>query len=142
MCQSAWFYELHGFSSASQFQFSNLFLRADLTYRVYAQGGMDITNLNSRLGGNFALSLLPLVQTDGIRLGSTSAYINTLSDNTSASPLTVMLAKPARVDVYRGGRVLSTSYMESGIHDLDTDSFPAGAYPVTLKVYENGRLLR
>ncbi|EDS1887522.1 hypothetical protein C2Z29_004504 [Salmonella enterica subsp. enterica serovar Sandiego] len=130
-------------SSTSQFQFSNLFLRADLTDRVYAQGGrMNITNLNSRLGGNFSLSLLPLVQTDGIRLGSTSAYINTLSDNTSASPLTVMLTQPARVDVYRGGRLLSTSYMESGIHDLDTDSFPAGAYPVTLKVYENGRLLR
>lgn len=53
-----------------------------------------------------------------------------------------MLAKPARVDVYRGGRVLSTSYTDSGIHDLDTDSFPAGAYPVTLNVYENGRLLR
>ncbi|EAU4779099.1 hypothetical protein EA026_23115, partial [Salmonella enterica subsp. enterica serovar Minnesota] len=104
---------------------------------------MDITNLNSRLGGNFSLSLLPLAQTDGIRLGSTSAYVNTnLDNNTNSSPLTVMLAQAARVDVYRGERLLGTSYMDAGIHDIDTHTFPAGAYPVTLKVYENGRLLR
>ncbi|EFT2485855.1 hypothetical protein HVH02_004859 [Salmonella enterica] len=129
--------------STSQFQFSNLFLRSDLTPEIYAQGGrMDITNLNSRLGGNFSLSLLPLARTDGIRLGSTSAYVNTRADSTNASPLTVMLAQPARVDVYRGERLLGTSYMEAGIHDVDTGSFPVGAYPVTLKVYENGRLVR
>ncbi|WP_230041986.1 TcfC E-set like domain-containing protein [Escherichia coli] len=129
--------------STSQFRFSNLFLRSDLTQETYVQGGrMDITNLNSRLGGNFYLSLLPLEQTDGIRLGATSAYVNTKPDNTDSSPLTVMLAQPARIDVYRGERLLGTSYMEAGIHDIDTSSFPAGAYPVTLKVYENGRLLR
>ncbi|EPR2277749.1 TcfC E-set like domain-containing protein [Salmonella enterica subsp. enterica serovar Newport] len=129
--------------STSQFQFSNLFLRSDLSPRIYAQGGrMDITNLSSPLGGSFSLSLLPLAQTDGIRIGSTSAYINTQSDVTNASPLTVMLAQSARVDVYRGERLLGTSYMEAGIQDIDTSSFPAGAYPVTLKVYENGRLIR
>ncbi|EGI16419.1 putative outer membrane fimbrial user protein [Escherichia coli M605] len=130
--------------STSQFRFSNLFLRSDLTQGTYVQGGrMDITNLNSRLGGNFSLSLLPLAQTDGIRLGSTSAYVNTQSnDNTGSSPLTVMLAQPARIDVYRGERLLGTSYMDAGIHDVDTSNFPAGAYPVTLKEYENGRLVR
>ncbi|EDI2448067.1 TcfC E-set like domain-containing protein [Salmonella enterica] len=130
--------------SKSHFQFSNLFLRSDVTQGTYVQGGrMDITNLNSRLGGNFSLSLLPLAQTDGIRLGSTSAYVNTnLDNNTNSSPLTVMLAQAARVDVYRGERLLGTSYMDAGIHDIDTHTFPAGAYPVTLKVYENGRLLR
>ncbi|HBC5825679.1 TPA: TcfC E-set like domain-containing protein [Escherichia coli] len=130
--------------SISQFRFSNLFLRSDLTEGAYVQGGrMDITNLNSRLGGDFSLSLLPLAQTDGIRLGSTRAYVNTRADdNAGSSPLTVMLAQPARIDVYRGERLLGTSYMDAGIHDIDTSNFPAGAYPVTLKIYENGRLIR
>ncbi|ELR0534496.1 TcfC E-set like domain-containing protein [Escherichia coli] len=130
--------------STSQFRLSNLFLRSDLTPGTYVQGGrMDLTNLNSRLGGNFSLSLLPLAQTDGIRLGSTSAYVNTRpDDNTGSSPLTVMLAQPVRIDVYRGERLLGTSYMDAGIHDIDTSTFPAGAYPVTLKMYENGRLIR
>lgn len=129
--------------SSSQFQFNNLYLRSDITPRIYSQiGRMDMTNLNSRLGGDFSLSLLPLSQIDGLRIGSTNAYINTEKITTTATPLTVMLAQSARVDIYQGKQLLSSSYLGAGIHDIDTRNFPAGAYPVLLKIFQNGKLAR
>ncbi|EDJ0415016.1 hypothetical protein I5X18_002900 [Salmonella enterica] len=129
--------------SNSQFRFSNLYLRSDITPRIYSQiGQMDMTNLNSRLGGDFSLSLLPLSQIDGLRVGSTNAYINTESITTAATPLTVMLTQPARVDIYQGKQLLGSTYLMAGIHDIDTNSFPAGSYPVLLKIFQNGKLAR
>ncbi|EIF5327060.1 TcfC E-set like domain-containing protein [Salmonella enterica] len=128
--------------SNSQFLVNNLFIRGDILQRMYIQGGrMDGEPLNSRLGGDFALSLLPLNTMNGIRLGSTNAYINNTVQMSSV-PLTVMLTQAARVDVYRGERLLVTSYEDAGIHDIDTSNFPAGSYPVTLKIYQNGHLSR
>ncbi|HAK7944014.1 TPA: hypothetical protein H2V50_004431 [Salmonella enterica] len=128
--------------ASSQFQISNLFLRGDISQGMYIQGGrMDVSSLNSRLGGDFAFSLLPLNTMNGVRMGSTSAYIND-SVQLSSAPLTVILTQPARVDVYRGERLLGTSYEDTGVHDIDTSNFPTGSYPVTLKIYQNGRLYR
>lgn len=129
--------------SSSQFQFSNLYLRSDMTPRTYTQvGRVDMTNLNSKLGGDFSLSLLPLSQIEGVRIGSTNAYINTKNIDTTGTPLTVMLTQPARVDIYRSGQLLGSRYLDAGIHDIDTSNLPAGAYPVLLKIFQNGKLIR
>ncbi|WP_080582877.1 TcfC E-set like domain-containing protein, partial [Edwardsiella tarda] len=129
--------------SSSQFQFNNLYLRTDITPRIYSQvGRMDLTNLSSRLGGDFSLSLLPQSQIDGLRIGSSNAYLNTENITTTATPLTVILTQPARVDIYQGRQLIGSSYLMAGIHDVDTNNFPAGAYPVLLKIFQNGKLIR
>ncbi|EBT5478305.1 hypothetical protein CLO54_21375 [Salmonella enterica] len=129
--------------SSSRFQLNNLYLRSDITPGLYSQiGRMDMTNLNSRLGGDFSLSLLPLSQIDGLRIGSTNAYINTEDISTTSTPLSVVLTQSARVDIYQGKQLLGSSYLGPGIHDIDTNNFPAGAYPVLMKIFQNGKLVR
>ncbi|KAG1318252.1 hypothetical protein G6F63_015301 [Rhizopus arrhizus] len=59
-----------------------------------------------------------------------------------ASPLTVLLARDARVDAFEGERLLQTFYLQAGVNQLDTRSFPMGSYSVTLRIYEDGVLVR
>ena len=126
----------------SAFRTENLFYRRDLSNTVYVQGGhMNSTGLSDTNGGNFPLSLLPVPRITGIRVGSTDAYLNTAQESV-ASPLTVILTEAARIDIYKGERLLGTRYEEAGVRRLDTQGFPAGAYPVTLKIYHNGQLSR
>lgn len=126
----------------SAFRTENLFYRRDLSNTVYVQGGhMNSTGLSDTNGGNFPLSLLPVPRITGIRVGSTDAYLNTAQESV-ASPLTVILTEAARIDIYKGERLLGTRYEEAGVRRLDTRGFPAGAYPVTLKIYHNGQLSR
>ncbi|WP_438443896.1 TcfC E-set like domain-containing protein [Escherichia coli] len=128
--------------SYSAFRTENLFYRRDLSNTAYVQGGhMNSTGLNDINGGNFPLSLLPVPRITGIRVGSTDAYLNTAQES-GASPLTVILTEAARIDIYKGARLLGTRYEEAGVRRLDTQGFPAGAYPVTLKIYHNGQLSR
>ncbi|HEC7758993.1 TPA: TcfC E-set like domain-containing protein [Salmonella enterica subsp. enterica serovar Muenchen] len=129
--------------TSSSFQIRNLYLREDIAPQFYIQGGrMDTVSLNSRLGGDFSLPLLPISQIEGIRMGSTRAYINTEFDGINMTPLTVMLSQSARVDVFKGKQLLGSHYLDSGLHEINTKDFPAGVYPVTLKVYQNGRFVR
>lgn len=128
--------------SYSAFRTDDLFYRRDLSNTTYVQGGyMNSTGLNDPNGGNFPLSLLPVPRITGIRVGSTDAYLNTAQES-AASPLTVILTEAARIDIYKGTRLLGTRYEEAGVRRLDTQGFPAGAYPVTLKIYHNGQLSR
>lgn len=135
--------DYNGSNSSSQFSVDNLFLRHDLNRKMYMQGGrMDITNLNSQLGGNFALSLLPLSNIDGIRVGSTNAYVKNSLSTIATTPLTVILTESARIDIYKGNRLLGVRYANAGVHNLNTKGFPAGSYSVTLKIYQNGQFIR
>ncbi|MGC7980158.1 TcfC E-set like domain-containing protein, partial [Salmonella enterica] len=81
-------------------------------------------------------------QIDGLRIGSTNAYINTEDISTTSTPLSVVLTQSARVDIYQGKQLLGSSYLGPGIHDIDTNNFPAGAYPVLMKIFQNGKLVR
>lgn len=120
----------------------NAYLRHDLGQRHYVQAGrMDGRNLASAEGGNFGLNLLPQDRMVGVRVGTTLAYLNREALG-SGTPVTVILNQRARVDAFRGEELLSTSYLDPGVQEIDTRSFPEGSYPVTLRVIENGNLSR
>ncbi|MEN5427547.1 TcfC E-set like domain-containing protein [Stenotrophomonas pennii] len=124
------------------FEMDNAYYRHDLDRRHYLQAGrMDRRNLSSPLGGVFGFGMLPLDRFDGLRVGSSQAYVD-VDAAVQASPLTVLLARDARVDAFDGGRLLQTYYLPAGINELDTRSFPFGNYGVTLRIYEEGVLVR
>ncbi|WP_367346872.1 CS1-pili formation C-terminal domain-containing protein [Stenotrophomonas bentonitica] len=141
----SWNYARQGWPgqpTRDRFQLDDLYYRHDLARRHYLQlGRMDRRNLASSQGGQFGLGLLPLERFDGVRVGTTQAYVDVDADP-GAAPLTVLLSRPARVDAFDGERLLQTFYLPAGVTDLDTRQFPPGSYEVTLRIHEDGRLVR
>lgn len=126
----------------TDFQFDNAYYRHDLGPQHYLQAGrMDRRNLSSPQGGTFGFSMLPMDRFAGLRVGTTQAYVDT-DAAVQATPLTVLLARDARVDAFDGERLLQSFYLQAGINDLDTRRFPFGNYTVTLRIYEDGVLVR
>ncbi len=124
------------------FQFDNAYYRHDLGQQHYLQAGrMDRRNLSSPQGGTFSFSMLPMDRFAGLRVGTTQAYVDA-DAAVQALPLTVLLARDARVDAFDGERLLQTFYLQAGINELDTRRFPFGNYTVTLRIYEDGVLVR
>lgn len=122
--------------------FNNVYARQDIGQQHYLQAGrMDQRNLSSSLGGNFGFTLLPLNRIDGLRAGSTAAYLDA-SAAPDATPLLVQITHNARVDIYRGKQLLGSQYLSPGVQRLNSNTFPSGSYPVALAVYENGVLQR
>lgn len=123
-------------------QFDNAYYRHDLGQQHYLQAGrMDRRNLSSPQGGTFSFSMLPMDRFAGLRVGTTQAYVDA-DAAVQALPLTVLLARDARVDAFDGERLLQTFYLQAGINELDTRRFPFGNYSVTLRIYEDGVLVR
>jgi len=141
----SWNYARHAWSgqaSRDHLQVDDLYYRHDLARRHYLQvGRMDRRNLASPQGGQFGLGLLPLERFDGVRVGTTQAYVD-VDASPGGAPLTVLLSRPARVDAFAGDRLLQSFYLPPGVSDLDTRRFPAGSYDVTLRIHEDGRLVR
>lgn len=128
--------------SNTRLSFDNLYYRYDLSRRYYGQiGRMDQRYLSSALGGNFGFTMLPLGSFDGVRVGTTQAYLNR---NAAArgTPIVVLLPRDARIDAYRGSQLLGTFYLNSGINTLDSSAFPEGRYSVELRIYESDVLSR
>lgn len=131
-----------GHGSRDELLFNDVYLRHDLARKHYVQvGRMDRRNLSSAEGGNFAFGMLPLDRFEGVRFGTTQAYLDRAVIG-QGSPLTVLLSRNARVDAYDGERLLQSFYLDSGINDLDTTRFPAGSYLVNLRIFEDGVLVR
>lgn len=121
---------------------NNAYFRQDLWKRVYVQGGvMDARDIFSNAGGNINLSQLPLGKIRGARVGSTLSWIN-MDKVSRGTPVTVFLSQDSRVDAYRDGQLLSSFYLKAGLQELDTRTFPAGSYAVSLRIYENNQLVR
>lgn len=124
--------------SNSQFLLRDLYYRQDLGTEHYAQAGrMDNRNLASALGGNFGFTMLPVGTLDGVRVGTTLAYVKPEVAQ-QGTPVTLLLPRASRIDAYRGQELLGTVYMKAGVNTLDTSRFPDGTYPLTLRVFENG----
>ncbi|WP_312316741.1 CS1-pili formation C-terminal domain-containing protein [Stenotrophomonas sp.] len=131
-----------GLPAQTRTDVDELYYRHDLWTQHYLQvGRIDRRNLSSPLGGQFGLGLLPLVRMQGLRVGSTLAYVDTdvLDD---ALAVNVLLGRDARVDVFDGERLLQTFFLPAGAHQLDTRLFPAGSYLLTLRIHEDGRFVR
>lgn len=121
---------------------NNAWFRQDLWHEYYVQlGEMDTRDLFSAAGGNINLSQLPIGKIRGLRTGSTRAWINPVQQS-SGTPITVLLSHDARIDARRGNQLLASFYLNAGAQTLDTRSFPDGSYTVTLAIYENNRLTR
>ncbi|WP_455947622.1 TcfC E-set like domain-containing protein [Lelliottia jeotgali] len=134
--------QYRGSRRRQDFQFDNAYYRHDLGQQHYLQAGrMDRRNLSSPQGGTFSFSLLPMDRFAGLRVGTTQAYVDAEAA-VQALPLTVLLARDARVDAFDGERLLQTFYLQAGINQLDTRRFPFGSYSVTLRIYEDGVLVR
>lgn len=126
----------------SQLNLDEMVYRRDFDRKHYGQiGRMGASDLSSKLGGGFSFTFFPLMNLEGARLGKAFAYENRENDQ-SAQPLVVVLVSPARVDVYKTGKLLGTSYLRAGPNTIDTNQFPSGDYPVTLNIYEGDRLAR
>ncbi|WP_336796231.1 TcfC E-set like domain-containing protein [Erwinia aphidicola] len=129
-------------SSVQKAEVNNAYFRQDLWKRVYVQGGvMDARDIFSNAGGNINLSQLPLGKIRGARVGSTLSWIN-MDKVSRGTPVNVFLTQDSRVDAYRDGQLLSSSYLKAGAQELDTRTFPAGSYAVSLRIYENSQLVR
>ncbi|WP_422504928.1 TcfC E-set like domain-containing protein [Stenotrophomonas sp. GZD-301] len=131
-----------GAATHDRFHLDDLYYRHDLAQRHYLQlGRMDRRNLSSQQGGTFSFGMLPLDRFEGLRVGTTQAYVDA-DASIASTPLTVLLGRDARVDAFDGDRLLQTFYLQAGVNDLDTRRFPAGTYTVTLRIYEDGRFVR
>lgn len=129
-------------SSVQKAEVNNAYFRQDLWKRVYVQGGvMDARDIFSNAGGNINLSQLPLGKIRGARVGSTLSWVN-MDKVSRGTPVNVFLSQDSRVDAYRDGQLLSSFYLKAGAQELDTRTFPAGSYAVSLRIYENNQLVR
>ncbi|GAB3062815.1 TcfC E-set like domain-containing protein [Stenotrophomonas tumulicola] len=123
-------------------QVDNAYYRHDLGRQHYLQAGrMDRRNLASPQGGTFAFGMLPMDRFQGLRVGTTQAYVDA-DAAIDATPLTVLLSRNARVDAFDGERLLQSWYLQAGVNQLDTSRFPFGNYLVTLRIHEDGVLVR
>ncbi len=78
----------------------------------------------------------------GVRIGSSD---NTRSDTSFSGgiPLEVFLPVRGRVEVRRDNRLIGSFFHEAGSQQLDTSSFPSGAYDVEIKILDElGNLVR
>ncbi|WP_261808278.1 TcfC E-set like domain-containing protein [Serratia ureilytica] len=129
-------------SGVQKAEINNAYFRQDLWKRVYVQGGvMDARDIFSNAGGSINLSQLPLGKIRGARVGSTLSWVN-MNKVSRGTPVNVFLSQDSRVDAYRDGQLLSSFYMKAGAQELDTRTFPAGSYAVSLRIYENNQLVR
>ena len=122
--------------------YNSAFYRIDIAKSLYFQTGvMDGLDLSRPNGGDFGFGLLPIPKIKGVRFGTTQAYINNIS-NVQATPITILLTQYSRIEAYRDNKLLGSFYYDSGVHKLDTSTFPAGSYSVELKYFVNDNITR
>lgn len=123
-------------------ELNNAYYRQDFFKSVYVQAGlMDSRDIFSSNGGGINLSQLPIGRIRGARTGSSTVWMNPAKQS-QGSPITVLLSRDSRVDAYRNNQLLTSFYLKSGVQQIDTRSFPAGSYIVTLRVFEDNSLVR
>ena len=99
------------------------------------QYGAGFLDSNSSLSPEFSSGRRIL----GARMG-TSDNSRTDQAGMSATPLQIFTSGRSRVEVFRDDRLIYATTVEAGSQELDTGSFPTGAYEVTIRVYEGAAL--
>ena len=111
------------------FSLDKLRLEHDRRRWTLALGTMDFSGLAS-----------PLVTTPafvGLRAART-LKMRTNSRLLHSSPIFVYLEERSRVDIFRDGKLLSSTFYDAGNRQLDTRTLPDGAYEIELRI-SNGR---
>lgn len=88
----------------------------------------------------FGLTFTPEHHVVGARVGSS---LRTLEANgiTDSTRLQIFQNVRGRVEVYRDGRLIHSEFLEAGNQLINTNSFPAGAYNINIKVYDGTQLV-
>lgn len=132
----------HGVDDVSDHNLNSLYYRYDYHQRYYVQGGrMDNIDLFRMDGGGFTYTLMPLPRAEGVRVGTTEAYMRQ-PGMASATPVSLMLSQFSRVEAYRNGQLLKTYFLDAGVQNLDTRGLPDGQYPLELRIFEQDRFVR
>jgi outer membrane usher protein FimD/PapC len=71
----------------------------------------------------------------GLRI-ATSTKTRTNLDTAGGTPILIFLPQRSRIDVFRGNELIDTRYYAAGNQQIDSSSFPEGAYEITLKIVE------
>lgn len=79
------------------------------------------------------LSTINHVDVIGMRVASSTKTRVDL-DDALASPVMIFLPERSRVDVFRGDELLDSRYYEAGNQQIDTATFPDGAYPLDIRI--------
>ena len=78
----------------------------------------------------------PLITTESL-LGvswqtSNDAFVD--DGQTYGSPVQVFLYAPSKVNVFRDGRLIGTGFYQAGKQQLNTSTFPDGAYTIQIVI--------
>ena len=109
-----------------------LYAQRDANGMQYGAGFLDS---NASLSPEFSSGRRIL----GARMG-TSDNSRTDQAGMSATPLQIFTSGRSRVEIFRDDRLIYATRVEAGSQELDTSSFPVGAYEVTIKVYDGTTL--
>ena len=120
-------------SKQNNLEIDVLAFERDFSGRSYQAGLLQTNNQSS--------VFLPPLQITGARFASNLDTRNDL-DFSEGSPLNVFLTNRGRVEVYKDDRLVSSDIYEAGNQSLDTRSLPGGAYNVTIRILQNGRLVK
>ena len=121
------------YSDSNQFSVNQLYGQRDYQGVEYNAGLLS----TSGFGLNFTADQPVL----GLRINSSNNTREDL-DFSGGMPVTVFLPTRGRVEVRRDDRLINSAFFEAGSQQLDTSSFPSGAYDIEIRIYdEAGNLL-
>ena len=117
------------YSDNNQFSVDQLYGQRDFEGVEYNAGLLS----TSGFGLNFTADQ-PMV---GLRINSST---RTREDQSFSSgmPVTVFLPTRGRVEVRKDDRLIDSTFFEAGSQQLDTSSFPSGAYDIEIRILDEG----
>ncbi len=119
------------YTDENDLSLDGLFARRDFRGREYQAGLFRTAGRFSVFAGDFDLV--------GYRM-ATSLRTRTDLAVARGTPVEVFLLAPARIDILQAGRLISSRSYPAGNHKLDTSNLPEGAYDITLRINEGGRV--
>ena len=121
-------------SKNNDFSFETLYAERDTQGMLYGAGYLSSSAI---MTPEFSTNQRLL----GVRMG-TSSNSRTDSGNVSATPVQFFASGRNRVEVVRDDRLIYSTTVDAGNQELDTSSFPNGAYEITVRVYDGSVLVQ
>ncbi|MGF1691819.1 TcfC E-set like domain-containing protein [Photobacterium kagoshimensis] len=121
-------------------ELDDLYYRYDMSGTSFNAGLLSTEKLGNN--GGFSQSLLDQRQDlIGVEYGSSNRTLRK-DDGESLIPVEVVMARSGRVEIFKDGNLIETQYLDAGIANVNTRSFPNGNYMVELRIYDGDRYVR
>ena len=121
------------YSDSNHFSVNELYGQRDFEGVEYNAGMLSTSGFGLNFSGD-----QPML---GLRLNSSNNTREDL-DFSGGMPVTVFLPTRGRVEVRRDDRLIDSAFFEAGSQQLDTSSFPSGAYDIEIRILdESGNVL-